>query len=326
MKFLTIYTLIAIALISDSGLAANANLTSLLPAPIMVKNVDLRTWPESVSLPNALEIFKAMGEADPATTQVFNRAKQKLAEHGITDIQAISSYCPNDASLGDAYFSQQTKMIDTRIVVAGTVLKDWSTESIEVSKKSFSSKVIRTPFIDYLLVALQPTICIKKSDNLLFSYNAIVHELFHFLAKDPFEEFEDGITSSGKPNFLDMMVSQTGGEFEAYTAGLSAEIKFFVRNNIGITKDQYRFFDQTGALTDAKGFKDSITKLYTPYYNDPTTLATYMKGRLDIVQWQLQVLDVNVRPAVFAISDKELQKKFLDEFARVKSQSELLKK
>ncbi|MBC7467446.1 MAG: hypothetical protein H7256_15765, partial [Bdellovibrio sp.] len=120
-------------------------------------------------------------------------------------------------------------------------------------------------------------------------------------------------------------VSQVGGEFEAYKAGFSAEIKFMKRNNIPVQRDIYRFFDKTsGQLSDANGLKAYILKLYAPYYDDPATLRTQTQDRLNLIQWQLQVLDVNVRPLVTASNDKNMQNLFLAELNRLRSQQTLL--
>ncbi|MBC7457589.1 MAG: hypothetical protein H7235_04880, partial [Bdellovibrionaceae bacterium] len=120
-------------------------------------------------------------------------------------------------------------------------------------------------------------------------------------------------------------VSQVGGEFEAYKAGFSAEIKFMKRNNIPVQRDIYRFFDKTsGQLSDAKGLKDSILKLYAPYYDDPATLRAHTQDRLNLIQWQIQVLDVNVRPLVVASGDQNIQNLFSTELRRLQSQQNLL--
>lgn len=327
MKRLALYILLLSALVFNLAMSAGENLASLISSPVIFNNIDLRTWPTAFSESDAFDIFSSMSESDADTNQIIVKSKQKLSQHGILDIHSILSFCPDDQSLGEAYFSQQVHIIGNRIVLPGATAANWSADSIDKANKSFLLKTVKTPFIEFLLGADRPNICLKKADNLLFSYNPMMHELFHFLAKDIFKELEDGITAKAAPNFLDSMVSQVGGEFDAYKAGFSAEIKFINKNKIPAQRDIYRFFDKTsGQLTNANGLKDYILKLYAPYYNDPTTISAHKQDRLNLIQWQIQVLDVNVRPLVFAGDDKNLQAQFSAELNRLQSQHALLSK
>ncbi|MBC7465760.1 MAG: hypothetical protein H7256_07195, partial [Bdellovibrio sp.] len=252
MKRWCFYTLLLSAFISNLALSDSKSLASSISSPVIFKNIDLRTWPASVSESNAFDIFSSMSEPDPGTNQIVIQAKQKLSIHGILDIHSILGVCPADQSLGEAYFSQPVHIIGNRFVLPGSAPANWPVDAIDKANKSFSTKIVKTPFIEFMLGSDRPHICLKKTDNLLFSYNPMMHELFHFVTKDIFKELQDGIMAAAAPNFLDSMVSQVGGEFEAYKAGFSAEIKFMKRNNIPVQRDIYRFFDKTsGQLSDA---------------------------------------------------------------------------
>ncbi len=324
MKWVVFQFLFAVTVLSASVWADDGKLTSLIPAPVLVNNIDLRTWPASVALGDAFDIFRTMMQPDPETLQILQKSEEKLSAHEISDIHSILSYCPDDGSLGDAYFSQTVKIIGTRITIPGTTPNAWPSSSLEAAQKSFSSKTVQTPFIEILLAANQPGICLKKSDNLLFSYDSFVHELLHFLLKDPYKEMEDGIISSAPPDLLNTMVLQEGGELDAYKAGLSAEIRFMKRSHISLKLSSYRFFDSSGNLTDPSGFKDSILKTYTPYYDDPANLDGFIKSRLNLIDWQIQILQTTVQPFINAGNNSENQSKFSAELARLQAQRELL--
>ncbi len=225
---------------------------------ITIQNVDIMTWPTNLQAAKALDIFIGIMNSDLEVSSILNQVNTKLQAHGVNSFSEIFNYCEGEppAPGATAFFRQNSNIVETRISIPGLPENPWSDSVLEKQKSAFSSKVIKTPFIEFLALSERPEICIHQGKQLFSAYVSVVHEMTHFLMKDPFSFYDELLSSQPFPDFVSMTVTEVGGELDAFKIGSSATIRFLKKYSIqGYSSESHQFFNNDGLLTDADGLK-----------------------------------------------------------------------
>lgn len=285
---------------------------------VVIKNVDVMTWPESLSADEALHVYIEIINSDPEARSVLNQVNRKLIDHGIKSVREIFSYCKGapTADGATAFFSQKVNVVETRISIPGISANPWSNSAVAAQKNGFSSKVVRTPFVEFLMVSAKPEICIYKQNRLIEGYDSVMHEMTHFLLKDPFTFFEELLSSRPLPDYVQTTVTGPGGELDAFKVGSSAAIRFLTQYNIQeYNSEAYVFFSPDGRLIDESGLKKYLIKIYSEYYQSQLFLDELKSYKLKMIKTKLNILKNYVEPAIKSRGRNDLEKSLADEIA-----------
>jgi hypothetical protein len=282
---------------------------------LIIKNVDVMTWPKDISATDVLDIYIEMINSDPEANLFLNQVNKKLQDHGISHVRDIFQYCPGE-SKGNAaaFFSQGANVVETRVSIPGLSENPWSESSVAKQKAGFSSEVIKMPFIEFLAVSDRPEICIHKGEQLISTYDTLIHEMAHFLLNDPFIYLEELSSSLPFPDFVQMTVFTKGGELDAFKIGASAGTR--LTKKYGLPKysaTEYKFFSDAGLVADEDGLKSYILKTYSNYYKNSDMISQLKAAKLSIVDTKIQILRNNVEPVLKTLHRDDLNKKFSDE-------------
>lgn len=276
---------------------------------IIIQDVDILTWPANLTATQVLDIYIEIMSSDSEAKSILDKTNLKLKTHNINHIREIFKYCDGQppSQYATAFFSQNVKIIETRISIPGIPESPWSASAQTVQEEAFSFKVIKTPFIEFLAVSDRPEICIHRGKELLSAYDSVVHEMTHFLLKDPFLYNQEIVSSKPFPDFIQMTVVETGGELDAFKIGSSAAIRMLKRYNIkGYSSESYQFFDSDGVLIAEEGLKNYLIKTYTNYYKNTNTLSELRKSKLSVVGTKVNILKGTVVPIVHSLSRSDL--------------------
>jgi hypothetical protein len=288
---------------------------------LIIKNVDIMTWPKDISSAAVLDIYTDIINSDPETNLFFNQVNKKLQDHGISHVRDIFQYCSGE-SQGNAaaFFHQGANIVETRVSIPGLLEKPWSESAIAKAKAGFSSEVIKMPFIEFLAVSDRPEICIYRGEQLISAYDTLVHEMAHFLLNDPFIYLEELSSSLPFPDFVQMTVFTKGGEFDAFKIGASTGARFTKKYGLpDYSATEYKFFSADGLLTDEEGLKSYILKTYSNYYKNTDTIQQLKAAKLSIIETKLQILRNNVEPVLKTLNQDDLNKKLSDEITVLES-------
>lgn len=293
--------------------------------PIVIQNVDITTWPNDISAEDVLSIYIEIMNSDPQVKELLDQVNAKLNTHGITHLKDIFSYCLGEppAKGATASFSQNADLVATRIAIPGLPSTPWPSTS-KTPINAFSSAILKTPFIEFLVVSDRPKICIHKGQHIFQSYDSVVHEMTHFLLKDPFSYYEDVTSSLPLSDFLTMTVHEVGGELDAFKSGGSASIRFLRKYGINHNSESHIFFNSEGELADEEGLKNYLIKTYSNYY-DGTNISNDLKtAKLSLINAKLKILNDSVKPLIESLSRPDLHKDLNDEIEiLVKTKSQL---
>lgn len=314
MKFLIIVLVVAFSF----GFSAQAQ--EDLSRKIIINNVDILTWPKDLSASAVLDVYIEMMKGDPETSLFLDQVNGELQKHGINHVRDIFQFCEGETERNaTAFFSQDANIASTKISFPGIADTPWSSYALDAISKGYSSKVIKTPFIDYLVVSNKPQICLHKGEQLISGYDTVVHEMTHFLLQDPFYYYEDLLTSPSMPEFLQMTVLRKGGELDAFKMGSAAGLRFALKQGFRYETGEYAFYDADGKLKDEEGLKNYILKIYGDYYQNSSTISELKKAKLTIIESKLFILKNQVKSFLLALSQEELDQKLLSEVAALES-------
>lgn len=294
--------------------------------PIIIQNVNIREWPESLSEDAAYKIMTEIMNGDPEAKILLEKANQKLKSGGIQSLRNIFSYCSKPRTSSDlrGYFYQNTKILETRISIPGLAKKPWSESTLTEQRTGFSTKILTTPFLEYFAISMTPMICIYKDKALFQSYNAFVHELTHFLLDDPFDNVEELLSSRHHANHVENAVNHAGGEMDAFKAGNAAEKRFFKKYNITNYRTvSQKYFNDDGELTDEEGLRKYLTEYYADYYESPQAREQLQKSKKSYTQYKLDNLRYAVEYLEFKRREDLIQKVLVEIDAMEKLLSEL---
>ncbi len=153
--------------------------------------------------------------ADPTSAAIYQKVVQNLNRHGIQDVGDILKYCTSEDNGTDGATSQDSDIVAVRIKIGNTFNK-WDQAAQEKLNKAYAFKVVSLPFLEFLIIADRPSICIKTGETILSAYVILVHEFIHFLYHDPIETKEVVLKLEQYNDFLTYSLFNKGGEIEAY--------------------------------------------------------------------------------------------------------------
>lgn len=279
--------------------------------PVIVKNVDIMGWPTNLTSSDVLDLYTEIINSDPEAKSILDRVNLKLSNHGIHHLREIFKYCDGVApsKYATAFFAQNSKVVETRISIPGVAENPWSSSTLNQLKSAFSFEIIKTAFFDSLVLNDKPQICIYQGQSLLSSYDSFVHELTHFLLKDPSLYNKELLSSDPFPDFINMIVTEAGGELDAFKVGSSAAIRMLKKYNItGYSSESYKFFDSDGNLRDEDGLKKYLIEVYTRHYKDTNTELQLKQSKSDSVNVRIKILVDNIKPIIQNLNSLELSK------------------
>jgi hypothetical protein len=294
--------------------------------PIVVQGVDINTWPTHLTASKVLDIQLELMRGDPQTSSLVDQVIEKLNQHGVQTLSEIFSYCPaKDNSLvslgASAFFSQRSTIAEARVSIPGTPETPWSQKAILALTGSFSSRTIKTPFIEFLMISERPEICISKGDQLLQAYNSLAHEMTHFLLIDPFYQYEELMSSNRNSDYVHTTVTQTGGELDAFKAGEAAAIRLFKKYGIQQTRSgTARFFNSDGQLINEEGLLQYILFTYSIFYEQGGTLTELKRTKIKLLEYRLKILKEIVAPNIKRTNRTDLQTSLDSEIADLNGQ------
>lgn len=283
---------------------------------MVIQNVNMWTWPTHLTSNQVLDIYIEIMNSDSETQLILDQANLKLRRHNINHLSEIFKFCDRKSQVDNAtaFFSQNVKIIETRISIPGILETPWSMTSQTALHNAFSSQVLKTPFIEFLAVSDKPEICIFQGKELLSSYDSVVHEISHFLLKDPFTFHQELLSLNPIPDFIQMTVIETGGELDAFKVGSSAAIRMIKNYNInGYSSESYQFFNSDGVLIDEDGLKKYLIKTYTNSYKNTKILDEIKKSKLNIIATKIEILKRTAIPAAENLKRPELIKEISNE-------------
>lgn len=286
-------------------------LAAIQERAILIQNVNIMEWPENLSADAALDIFIELMQADPQARSLLEKSNQKLNHHGIEKLSDIFDYCtePKATDTVQALFSQQSRILEARVSIPGIEVSNWAANTLETQKTAFSSKIVKTPFLEFYLMSEAPTICIYKGKKIFQAYNSIIHELIHFLLLDPFSQLEGLLNPQLISNHLDNIINRSGGEYDAFKIANSVEKRFLKKYSLeNYSTDTLVYFNSDGVLIDESGLKKHITKSYSVLFEGVEVTEKIQKSKNDFIQYKLDLLKNNVQPYLDYLAKPELLK------------------
>lgn len=293
----------------------------------VINGVDLRTFPKSISSAEVLDIFVTAMKADPQANKLLVQAEEKLKARGIENLNSIFSYCQGLglSESGRGYFIQNPSPVQTRKFIPGVHEEPWSSEAQAKQNQAFSWKIVRTPFLETMLVSDPPKICIHRARDLFDAYTTFVHELTHLVRKDPFKYTEDFMKTPDNYDHLEACLHGPGEELDATIEGLSAGIRLQTRfgvkkNNLGANK----YFNNAGELVDEKGLTKFLRNEYRKLAVESGEEAVTRRNRLTSINSRIQNLEKAIEPILRESSQGNLKDQLQNELGRLNRLKEKL--
>ncbi len=241
-----------------------------------------RPWGETDDVQKSFDYVETLLKTDKPSVDLLNTVNETLASHGLGSIRNILSFCTDGIS---GAFSQGSEIAG--IKVAG---EEWSEEAREKMNKGYSSKVVKTPFIEILLVSENPSICIRKEESYLSVVDVFNHELTHFIGGDTFGMMELIIKMEDISEYYEYSMSGAGGEMDAYKAGIGAETRFLSTLGIVNPAERYPFLNDAGVVTSDEDLREYLDKLYYPYYTEAEQLKSVLESAISMNDYRIALL------------------------------------
>jgi hypothetical protein len=266
-----------------------------------------RPWPSGENQIESLSELVGILKSDAQTRILVQKAETQLAAHEIKSLVDILHFCesPKDGVDAQASAHMPVNSTEIRLNFPSKPVASWSASTLEKLKQAYNSKIVKTPFIDFLLIEDHPFICLDKGLKLVDIATILAHELVHMTAMDPFQDQVDLIQGIDPVIFSDRFfknrVLSAGGEFEAYQVGISAEVRLRAAAGLPIHNSAAEFFDQKGNLTNPKGLRKMVTDLYSPYYKSTEVIQGLITSEYHNLTYKLLILQQNVIPQIQGI-------------------------
>lgn len=92
------------------------------------QTLDITTWPSDLSASQLLEVYQEIMNSDPEAKSILNDVNIKLKNHGVENLRQIFKYCDGQpkADGASAFFSQNVKIVETRISIPVLSQNPWS--------------------------------------------------------------------------------------------------------------------------------------------------------------------------------------------------------
>lgn len=263
--------------------------------------------------------IRRMMLVDPKAKILLNDVEVTLKNHGIKSVEEIVTVCQEDDEGASGFFNQDILSLDQRSAIPGIPSQDWSAEVKAQLQTAYSSKIVKLPFMEFVLITGRPTVCVMARESIQGAYQVFVHELTHFLKTDPFKTQEVLMNLTSYEEWLESTVNLPGGEFDAFEADLGAAVRLLKR--LGITNPNlaHPFNDEDGELIDPEGLREYLIETYGDYYAKTDTAEEVMIYPREFAVAYLDVLENNIKPIVLKMKNAQLLMELEQEIARVKT-------
>lgn len=264
-------------------------------------------WPSEPAepLPQAFVILRQVINVDAEGAGFFNQAEKTLQSRGVKRIEDIVSYCPNKLyGVALAHASTPYEISDIRVFIPGVSPREWSDEALQKIRKASRAATHKLPFLDFLLTEKLPSFCLPQGQTISRTVNILLHELVHLVHLESFHQFKNILRYEQNSNYLENSVTVKGGELQAYETGVSVEMRLLAKAGIKVSQAASPYFDEEGRIKDKETFKQWVLRIYDPYYNDPKVKSAFFKSRLEMIDYNITLLEKMVKPYVLQFKDE----------------------